>query len=378
MAALAPYRTDAAKGGRARRYWAFPQFVRLDPLGAGGETWSTIADVLTTTRDAATGAYQVALADGRWIRYAPRRRPAGSLTEAVVGPVHFGDRIDAAKITDGLLQYDVTFSAGVEHVEDPLGAGWQFTGIDDCALGLFLADLIGRFGDRVTHTSLAPGAGRVDIDVSGLAGMIDLDPSPYGPTAQTGYIQGSDAGPGATWAAARGTGDAAVAATEMRAKAQTVATGFSYVCERGFLQFDTSDIGTVPVEIGYLYLAAKALYPDGLNKTRIDHVADYATLMAADFNASSVYHVGTQTWASVDVYTGGMSVPTAYIDPAGNTCFLIREDEHDDSDDGDTSEPGNGEQYGAALHYSGAYAAYLDVRLQGGAWYYEMMKRRNR
>ncbi|HUU59215.1 MAG TPA: hypothetical protein VMZ50_06710, partial [Phycisphaerae bacterium] len=162
--AFLPESSNAAREGRRVRLYAAPRWIRLD-----GETWRAIEEVVSICRDASTGQYRVTCGED-WITWTPRNRPAGLLKEAVVRERRFGDVLNAGQLVDLTLEYDVRFSGGVEVAV----AGWRFANVHDAEVGLFVHDLIGRFG--VGRVSVLPGSVAIDVSAA-LGSEVNLDPT---------------------------------------------------------------------------------------------------------------------------------------------------------------------------------------------------------
>ncbi|HUU60479.1 MAG TPA: hypothetical protein VMZ50_13145, partial [Phycisphaerae bacterium] len=291
--------------------------VRPDP-DVHRDAWRAIEEVVAVTRNAATGAYRVACGSD-WITWTPRKRPTGLLKRAIVAPKHFGDVLDATKLADAILEYDVAFSVGVEVT----AAGWRFAAIRDVPLGLFLNDLIGRFGAGHIIRSPAPGGpSGVAIDLSAaqaVNGEINLDPN----VAPAHYARleeyGTDAVEQTAWNLAH---DAA--ASDYSDSVYQVSTKCFYISgpntwqaiiDRLGLEFDTSAYAAATAAKLVLVEGAKVGTPgvtyDTMNVADVTaHSAYPAILAAAVGSGRSVTDQGA-TWESDDLVANGLFAVSA-------------------------------------------------------------------
>lgn len=157
-------RTERDKG-RTRLY-AADRFANVCGV------WQPIADAVSLTRDAASGAYVVTCGDAR-IVFTPAERPAGQLVEARVGRRRFGDVLDAKTAPD-VAEYRVRCKGRI--VQEPFG--WRFADVEGAQVGVFLHDWAGRFGaDKVRKTADTASVDlRAAKAVEGVE-RIDLDPT---------------------------------------------------------------------------------------------------------------------------------------------------------------------------------------------------------
>ena len=119
-----PVNTHTERRGNRVRLYSQPKFVRPD-----GITWRPIEEVVSVTRDKASGAYRVTCGS-EWITFSPRKRQ-GKLIESVVSAWHFGDILTPNSGYDSVVEYDIAYSSRVKHTT----VGWQFAGITDVAGG---------------------------------------------------------------------------------------------------------------------------------------------------------------------------------------------------------------------------------------------------
>ena len=170
MVRIADKRTLQLAEGRFR---LFPGDIAVGLGGKLGliypmEDFPDLKPHIEVLRIVKSGAYLVTFGDA-WILFKPHRRH-GKLIRAHNANGHFGDILVPGTF-DPVVQYDVTFSKGVEEVE----GGWKFVDAEGATVGLFLTDLFLRFGSRGRKTS-----GQVEIDLTGVEpderGEINLDP----------------------------------------------------------------------------------------------------------------------------------------------------------------------------------------------------------
>ena len=227
-----PFAVDRSRSGRTVRLYASPVWVR-----PGGKEWVAIEDLVTVVHDARTGTYRVAMA-GESIGFSPRNRPPGLVSRPVVKGHRFGDIVDASTLTADSIEYDVTFSPGVQAVKD----GWQFGVYDEVPLGVFLTDWRRRFGDRLTVSG-----GRAALDVTGLEpshldhnGELNLDPTLY-PVEQGAYwLANYDW----SWPQLRAGSAAGTGTIDLQIDASVHFPPGIYTLSRTALRFDTSAAGT--------------------------------------------------------------------------------------------------------------------------------------
>ena len=280
--------------------------MRLDGLA-----WRAIHDVLSVARDPLTAAYRVSLADGRWINYRPHKRTAGVLDEAVLEPGHFGDVIDPLALTDSVLVYDVTFSAGVETVPN----GWRFAGITDTELGLFVGDLQARFPRKVDLTTQA-----VTIDATEAIAaareeaavvpeppapaprpLLNLDPTPVLSSAtarhmkEANFIDGEQNAWDAATQAATSTSQTADTVQMLGYTEVVFATIYNASCQRSCLRFNTSAIAAVSALELVMNRSAGGGGPFGLATATFSATLTTSTNFAAIRTAYLANHIGTFT-----------------------------------------------------------------------------------
>ena len=201
-----------------------PEFVRL------GGAWRLIDQVVGVRL---VGQSYVVSAGDEWIELRPRWPHEANFKRAVIGR-HFGDVFDARKPGRRQLGYTVLYSAGVR----PTQLGWRFGHLEGEPLGVSVADLAQRFGERVQLDADA-----LEIDLAGLegdqAGEINLDPTIY----LASYYEFYQSALYNQWAAVRSAATGVqVAGSQVQAtRAQSIITVM-----RLALRFDTSAVaGTV-------------------------------------------------------------------------------------------------------------------------------------
>jgi len=307
--AFVPETATAAREANRVRIYAGPRWVRPD-----GKTWRAIDKIVGVSRDAASGAYRVACGDD-WITWTPCKQPTELLKRAIVAPVHFGDVLDAAELADAIVEYDVAFSAGVEVT----AAGWRFAAIHDVPLGLFLNDLIGRFG---AGRIIRPDSNRVAIDVSAAkaaGGEINLDPNVA--PSHVGGLEKQSVGAvslQASWDSAHDAaagGDSSGTYQVRTLCDEPVGGTYRAAIDRLGLEFDTSAYGAATAAKLVLTEAGKVGSP----------VVAYSTMSVADVTATAAYddilaavivdtHTITdvgETWESDDLITIGLFAASA-------------------------------------------------------------------
>jgi len=245
MAGWEPLDAHRACRGRKHRIFAAPQYVRL----AG--VWRPIDDLLEVTQVGQGAAAQTTITfdNKAWIRFTPRRMPAGAVIASRCTKRAFGPSLDLRRTDENVLEYGVTFSEGVE----PVGNGWRFTDPEGVALGCFMDKWQSRWPE-----DMAIGSNSVGLRLDGLAArgetVIDLDPETVNPvtngTAQC--WRSSNADP--TWHdTVTGAGTSSQASNfQCRAYNQGDPPGWRLIA-RGLMRFDTT--GYEDAETAYLKLS---------------------------------------------------------------------------------------------------------------------------
>lgn len=300
-------RPDRARHNRVVRVFAGPRWVRPD-----GATWTPIQDVVRVT-ETPVGVYVVSVA-GAKIQLRPLNIPAAAIARSVIAPKHFGLVLKAADAPD-YPEFEVKVLQGSVQRD---GLLWKAATYDGVPLGMNLNDWARH---KATYA-----AGKVTLDLRAAkakGGEINLDPTVLA-NSQSGYLSAIAFTPWATTKAdIELNGGMLSAQANNQIATYTDFVGGLYFISRGYLQFDTSEVGVVSSVTVNMKLKVKS----GTDQFHMDCVADYGELAVADWDQASLRHVIDNYDVSGDAVDSWLqwSLQAADINTSGNSCFYARQ-----------------------------------------------------